>query len=104
MAWLYLIFAGLFEMLGVTSINKFNEKKNVMTVLFLISSFALSFLFLSFAMETLSMGTAYAVWTGIGAVGGAIVGMLFYGESKDGKRIMFILLIIAATIGLKLVS
>jgi len=104
MVWLYLIFAGLFEMLGVTSINKFNEKKNVMTVLFLISSFALSFLFLSLAMETLSMGTAYAVWTGMGAVGGAIVGMLFYGESKDGKRIMFILLIIAATIGLKLVS
>jgi len=104
MVWLYLIFAGLFEMLGVTSINKFNEKKNVMTVLFLISSFALSFLFLSLAMEALSMGTAYAVWTGMGAVGGAIVGMLFYGESKDGKRIMFILLIIAATIGLKLVS
>jgi paired small multidrug resistance pump len=104
MAWLYLILAGTFEMLGVTSINKFNEKKNVWTVFYLISSFFLSFLFLSFAMETISMGTAYAVWTGIGAVGGAIIGIIYYGESKDWKRIVFIFIIITAVIGLKMIS
>lgn len=55
-------------------------------------------------MKTLPMGTSYAVWTGIGATGGAILGMIFYGESKSYKRMFFIFLIICATIGLRLVS
>jgi paired small multidrug resistance pump len=50
------------------------------------------------------MGTAYAIWTGIGASGGAILGMLLYGESKDWKRIVFIAMVLSAAIGLKLVS
>lgn len=50
------------------------------------------------------MGTAYAVWTGIGTVGGALVGILFYGEPKDGKRIFFIALILGSAVGLKLIS
>ena len=50
------------------------------------------------------MGTAYAIWTGIGASGGAILGMILYGESKDWKRIVFIAMVLGAAIGLKLVS
>jgi len=55
-------------------------------------------------MKTLSMGTAYAVWTGIGASGGAILGMILYGEPKTALRILFIAMVLGAAIGLKLVS
>ncbi|MBO1919980.1 hypothetical protein J4710_08110 [Staphylococcus xylosus] len=55
-------------------------------------------------MFELPMSTAYAVWTGIGAVGGALVGMIFYKESKDIKRVICILVILGSTVGLKLVS
>lgn len=101
MAWVSLIFAGLFEMIGVMMINQFHLKKNIISFLLLIFAFIASFIFLSIAMDTLSMGTAYAVWTGIGAAGGAIMGMLFYGEQTDWKRIFFLSIIIIAVIGLK---
>ncbi|APC49702.1 DMT family transporter [Virgibacillus halodenitrificans] len=104
MAWLFLIFAGLFEMIGVLMISKLHKDRSWQSLLLLFLGFGASFLFLSFAMETLPMGIAYAVWTGIGASGGAIVGMILYGESKDWKRVAFIAMIIGATIGLKLVS
>lgn len=55
-------------------------------------------------MKDLPMGTAYAVWTGIGAAGGAITGMLFYGEPKHFSRIFFITLVLGAAVGLKMVS
>ncbi|WP_099360798.1 DMT family transporter [Fredinandcohnia onubensis] len=104
MAWFSLIIAGVFEMLGVVLINRLHQKKNWQSLVLLLASFGGSFLFLSIAMETLPMGTAYAVWTGIGASGGAILGMILYGEPKDWKRFLFIGLIISAAVGLKLVG
>lgn len=104
MAWVMLLLAGCFEMFGVTMINKYHHDKKIMSFIFLLVGFACSFLFLSLAMETLPMGTAYAVWTGIGASGGAILGILFYGESKEWQRILFIAMIISSAIGLKLIS
>ncbi|AKG72927.1 DMT family transporter [Salinicoccus halodurans] len=104
MVWFSLVIAGLFEVTGVLSINKLHKDKNISSLLILLTSFGLSFLFLAFALQTLPMGTAYAVWTGIGASGGALLGMFFYNESKDWKRIMFILLIVFAVVGLKLIS
>ncbi|WP_242313817.1 multidrug efflux SMR transporter [Bacillus cereus group sp. BfR-BA-01355] len=103
MAWLFLILAGLFEMLGISMINKLHNDRSWKSLLFLIFGFGISFLFLAYAMKTLPMGTAYAVWTGIGASGGAILGMLLYGESKDWRRIIFIAMVLGAAIGLKLV-
>lgn len=104
MAWISLVCAGLFEMLGVVMINKLHHDRNWQSFVLLIASFGASFLLLAVSMETLPMGTAYAVWTGIGASGGAILGMLLYGESRDWKRLIFIGLVLGATIGLKLVS
>lgn len=104
MAWGSLLLAGLFEMLGVVMINKLHKDRNWQSFVMLISSFGASFLFLAFAMEAIAMGTAYAIWTGIGASGGAISGMLLYGESKDWRRIVFIGMVLGAAIGLKLVS
>lgn len=104
MAWLFLIFAGIFEVMGVTGMNLIKKNPNFKSYLVLIIGFVLSFGSLAIAMNTLSMGLAYAVWTGIGTVGGTIVGMVFYGEAKDWKRILFIALIILSVVGLKLTS
>lgn len=104
MDWVFLILAGVFEMFGVLMINKFNKERNVASFSLMAAGFGLSFLFLSFAMETLPMGTAYAVWTGIGASGGAILGMIFYGEPRNILRIVFITMVLGAAVGLKLVS
>ncbi|MBU8582266.1 multidrug efflux SMR transporter [Bacillus paralicheniformis] len=104
MEWICLIAAGILEMLGVTMMNQFHKDKRLRWILLLIIGFVASFFLLSLAMETLPMGTAYAVWTGIGTVGGALVGILFYGEPKDGKRIFFIALILGSAVGLKLIS
>lgn len=104
MAWFYLVLAGLFEMTGVAMINKLHRDKNWQAFALLLLGFGLSFIFLALAMETLPMGTAYAVWTGIGAAGGAILGMLFYNESRNWKRILLIGVVLGAAVGLKLVS
>lgn len=104
MAWISLIFAGLCEMFGVATINKLHKDRNWHSLLLLILGFGASFIFLAYSMKTLPMGTAYAIWTGIGASGGAILGMILYGESKDWKRLVFIAMVLGAAIGLKLVS
>lgn len=104
MAWISLILAGLFEMSGVVMINKLHKDRNWQSLLLLILGFGASFIFLAYAMQSLPMGTAYAIWTGIGASGGAILGMVLYGESKDWRRLVFISMVLGAAIGLKLVS
>ncbi len=103
MAWFALIAAGLCEMMGVFMIGKMYQDKNWKPAAFMGFFFTLSFFLLAVAMKTLPMGTAYAIWTGIGAAGGAILGMIVYGESKDWRRILFIAMILSATIGLKLI-
>lgn len=103
MAWISLIAAGLFEMLGVMMMNQLHrDPRKWLFGALLAICFASSFFLLSVAMSSISMGTAYAIWTGIGAAGGALMGMILYGESANGKRIFFIALIIASVIGLKL--
>lgn len=104
MAWITLVLAGFCEMFGVVMINKLHKSRNWKSLALLVLGFGASFLFLSYSMETLPMGTAYAIWTGIGASGGSILGMFLYGESKDWKRVVFITMVLGAAIGLKLVS
>lgn len=104
MSWIFLIIAGLFEIFGVIALNQFKLKPSVLTVLGLMVTFGGSLSFLYLAMRGIDMGAAYAVWTGIGAAGGAIVGIIWYGESKSYKRMLFISMIIVAVIGLKIVS
>ncbi|NMI03724.1 multidrug efflux SMR transporter [Paenibacillus sp. SZ31] len=104
MNWVFLILAGVFEMIGVLMINKLHKDRNLISLVLLVAGFVLSFIFLSLAMKTLPMGTAYAVWTGIGASGGAILGMVFYGEPRNALRIVFIAMVLGSAVGLKLVS
>ncbi|MGE6631092.1 DMT family transporter [Bacillus sp. NPDC077027] len=101
MIWLLLIGAGILEMLCVTMMNQFQKDHQIKWIVLITIGFSLSFFMLSISMNTLPMGTAYAIWTGIGAAGGALIGMLFYEESKDAKRIFFIALILSAAVGLK---
>ena len=104
MAWISVIIAGLCELFGVTMMNQLKRHKGWKPILGLIVGFAGSFVLLSYAMNSLPMGTVYAVWTGIGAFGGAVVGMMFYGESRNLMRVFFIVLILGSVIGLKVVS
>ncbi|KGR79382.1 DMT family transporter [Ureibacillus manganicus] len=104
MAWIALIFAGLFETFFVAMMNQYSVKRNWKPLALMLLGFGISLYLLQYAMETIPMGTAYAIWTGIGVVGGTIVGMLFYGESKNWKRIFFIAMILISAIGLKIVS
>lgn len=104
MAWFTLILAGLLETFGVAMINQLSVKRNWQTVILLILGFGSSLALLSYSLQFIPMGTGYAIWTGIGVVGGALVGILFFGESKDWKRMLFIAMILGAVVGLKLVS
>jgi len=104
MAWVYLVAAGLFEMLAVGLMGRLQQKKDILSFVFLICGFAASFLFLSLAMKTLPMGLAYAIWTGIGAAGGALLGIVLYNEPKNTLRLTSIAIIIGSVIALKLIS
>jgi quaternary ammonium compound-resistance protein SugE len=104
MAWLLLMLAGVCEV-GFTTALKLSEgfSKRTYTAVFLLFASA-SFLLLAKATETIPIGTAYAVWTGIGAFGTAIVGILFFKESSDFWRVFFLVTLVGSIIGLKLVS
>jgi quaternary ammonium compound-resistance protein SugE len=101
MAWVYLILAGLLEIgwaLGLKYTDGFSKlQPSVLTVIAMIGSFVL----LGQALRVLPIGTAYAIWTGIGAVGTAVLGMVLFGEPRDVARILCIVLIIAGILGLK---
>ncbi|GAF15433.1 quaternary ammonium compound-resistance protein SugE [Bacillus sp. JCM 19046] len=104
MSWVLLILAGIFEVVGVSGIQMITKGEKKKGFLVLIIGFIISFSFLAIAMEAIPLGVAYAVWTGIGTVGSAVVGMVYYNESKDRMRIFFIGLVVVAVIGLRIVS
>ncbi|GGG17962.1 DMT family transporter [Pontibacter amylolyticus] len=100
-AWFYLILAGICEIgwaFGLKYSEGFSKPLiSIVTVIVMI----LSFILLAQAMKTLPLGTAYAIWTGIGAAGTAILGMVFLNEPKDLMRILCLLMIVAGVVGLK---
>ncbi|WP_251517873.1 MULTISPECIES: DMT family transporter [Staphylococcus] len=104
MAWIILFVAGLMEVAGVVILNEITRTKKKWLVVLLAITFICSFTTLKIAMNDIPMGTAYAIWSGIGTAGGTLIGMIFYNESKDLKRIFFIALIIVSIIGLRLVK
>ena len=104
MEWVYLFIAGLFETGWAMSL-KFSEGLSrplptVGVVVFMIFSLYL----LGQALKELPIGTGYAVWTGIGVIGTAVLGIVLLGESRDALRLVCILLIVAGVVGLRLVS
>ncbi|HEV2527406.1 MAG TPA: multidrug efflux SMR transporter [Thermomicrobiales bacterium] len=104
MAWTLVIIAGLFEIVFATALKASNGFRRLWpTVTFIVCS-ALSLGLLSVASRTLPIGSAYAVWTGVGAAGTAIVGMLFLGETRNPARLLAIAAIVTGVIGLQLTS
>ena len=104
MAWLWLILGGLFEVGFTTALRYVDNFRNVPWTLAFLGSVTLSMGLLEVAARTIPMGTAYAVWAGIGAVGTVIVGMALFDEPATLIRLLLILTIVAAIAGLKLLA
>jgi quaternary ammonium compound-resistance protein SugE len=103
-AWLALLLAGLLEVVWALGLKSSHGLTRFWPTLGMLSAIIASFALLAFSLKSVPFGTAYALWTGIGAAGSVIVGMLMFGESTDAFRIGCLALIIAGMIGLKLAS
>jgi quaternary ammonium compound-resistance protein SugE len=104
MAWIYLISAGLFEVAFTTCLKLSDNFTHRWWSIGFFISISLSFFLLNKAVQTIPLGTGYAVWTGIGAVGTALVGIFVFNEPAFFWRVFFITLLIGSIIGLKFVS
>jgi len=102
--WVYLFVAGVLEIgwaIGLKYTEGFSKLwPSVMT----IASMIVSMLLLAMAVRSIPLGTGYAIWTGIGAVGTAVAGMALFGESAAGPRVLFILVVLLGIVGLKMTS
>ena len=101
MAWFYLIVAGLLEVAWAIGMKKSEGWTRLGPSLWTLAAMTVSFALLSMALRTLPVGTGYAVWTGIGSAGAAVMGMVLLGESRDPMRLICIGLIVAGVLGLK---
>jgi len=104
MAWVYLLLAGLLEVVWAIGLKYTEGWSRLYPSLLTVAAMILSFVFLSLALKTLPVGTGYAVWTGIGAAGTAILGIVLFGESREVGRLVCIAMIVAGISGLKLTS
>lgn len=102
MAWIYIIMAGLLEIIWVIGLkysHGFTKMTpSILTVIIIIFSFFL----LSKALHSIPLGTGYAIFTGLGTVGTVVTGMLFWGESINPLKVFFVALMIAGIIGIKM--
>jgi quaternary ammonium compound-resistance protein SugE len=102
MAWTYLLLAGLFEIGWAVSLKYTHGFTRAVPSAVTVILMGFSMVLLSLAARTLPIGTAYAVWTGIGAAGAAILGIVLFNEPREAARLMFLALLIVAIVGLKL--
>ncbi|MBM4170787.1 MAG: quaternary ammonium compound efflux SMR transporter SugE [Ignavibacteria bacterium] len=102
MAWLYILIASIFEISWAVGLKYSEGFTQLIPSIFTIITMILSYVFLALGVKTLPIGTAYAVWTGIGAIGTAVYGIIFFDEPKDFLRVFFIFLIVIGIIGLRL--
>ena len=104
MAWIYLVVAGLFEVVWALGLKYTEGWTRLWPSLGTLAAMAVSFWCLSQALRAIPIGTGYAIWTGIGAVGVAAFGILVFGESASPARLACIGMIVCGIVGLKLVS
>jgi quaternary ammonium compound-resistance protein SugE len=104
MAWIILLIAGLLEVVWAIGLKYTHGFTRLTPSIITIAAMVVSMVLLANAMKTLPAGTAYAVWTGIGAVGAAIMGMVLLGESTNIARIISLCLIVVGILGLKFSS
>lgn len=101
MSWVYLLFAGIFEMGFTTSLKLTEGFTKVIPTLFFCVFSMLSFWFLNKSIETIPLGMAYAIWTGIGAAGTVLIGMFFFNEQLSAWQIFFLFTLVGSIFGLK---
>ena len=101
-AWVYLLIAGLLEICWAAGLKYTEGFTNIAASIFTITTLAFSMFFLAKAANTLPIGTAYAVWVGIGALGTAILGIYLFQEALTVPRICFLFMLLCSIIGLKL--
>ena len=101
MAWMYLLIAGVFEIVWATGLKYTDGFTRLWPSVGTVLAMGVSLLFLSYALRVIPIGTGYAVWTGIGAVGTAVMGMILFDESRDVIRLFCILVIVAGIAGLR---
>ena len=104
MAWVYLFVAGGFEIVWATGLKYSDGFTRLWPSVGTVAAMSVSMVCLALAARAIPIGTAYAIWTGIGAVGMAIVGIILFNEPRDVARLFFIFLIIAGIVGLKLAT
>ena len=104
MAWVSLLMAGALEIIWALGLKYSHGFTRFWPSVVTLAAIAMSFALLGLSLKSVPFGTAYAVWTGIGAAGVAVTGMVMFGESSDPGRIGCLLLIVAGTIGLRLAS
>ena len=104
MPWVYLFFAGLFEVGWAIGLKYTEGFSKLWPTLWTVCSMVISLALLGLALKALPVGTGYAVWTGIGTVGTAILGIVLFGEPATALRLACIGMIVAGLIGLKLVA
>lgn len=102
MSWFILVIAGLLEVVWAIGLKYTHGFTRITPSIITVVAMLISVVLLSWAMKTLPVGSAYAVWTGIGAVGAAIAGIVLLGESASLARIVSLCLIVAGIIGLKI--
>jgi quaternary ammonium compound-resistance protein SugE len=104
MAWLVLVLAGLFEIGWAVGLKYTAGFTRPIPTVLTVGSMVVSLGLLGLSLKTLPLGTAYAVWTGVGTLGTAVLGIVLFGEAADAARLACIGLIVAGIVGLKLVS
>ena len=104
MSWFYLIIAGIFEVVWAIGLKYSEGFTRLIPSIVTVIGMLISFYLLSLATKTLPIGTAYAIWTGIGALGAVICGIIFFKEPLTILRIVFLLLLLTGIIGLKATS
>ncbi len=104
MAWVLLVVAGLFEVGWAIGLKYTDGFTRLWPSVFTLLSMVASIMLLGAAMKSLPVGTSYAVWVGVGAVGTAILGMVLFGEPANGARLLSLGLIVAGIVGLKLTT
>ncbi|MFL3876673.1 DMT family transporter [Wolbachia endosymbiont of Trichogramma kaykai] len=104
MAWVYLLLAGLVEIIWSTALKYSNGFTRVIPVVIILVSGSVSLYWLSLAMKSIPLGTSYAVWTGIGSIGAAIIGIMFFNDPVNLGRLFSLALVVLGIIGLKVFS
>ncbi len=104
MSWLWLLLAGLFEICWAVGLKYSDGFTRLWPTVFTLVTMVLSVVLLAFSLKTLPLGTAYAVWTGVGAVGTVIAGIILFGDAVTAGRLVCLALILGGIVGLKLLT